>query len=235
MVHGFFPQLVPKKQKLFKWFSPLCSHRLTRADKTYSYGDWSFSKKFSSKATWNLLRERSPVITWSNLIWFKEAVPRFSFVSWMSILARLPTRDMLISWGMTVPASCPLCSTGLESHAHLFFSCNFSSAVWSHFSGWMFSAPPVSFDSVRAIIDQPQVTSCSGAAAVIKLLMQVIVYSLWRERNQRIFRQPSSTEAVIISRVDRLMRDRLLSLLPPCEGSVSYLQLYLSSRSLFPP
>lgn len=199
------------------------------------WADWSFSKRFSSKATWNLLRQRSPVVPWCNLVWFKEAVPRFSFVSWMTVLARLPTRDRLISWGMTVPAACTLCSSGLESHAHMFFNCTFSSAVWSHFAGWMFSTPPVSPDSVITIIDRPYIASCPGAATVIKLLAQVIVYCLWNERNHRIFRQVSSTEAAIISRVDRLMRDRLLSLPPPREGSASYLLLFLSSRSFFPP
>ncbi|XP_009110780.2 uncharacterized protein LOC103836290 [Brassica rapa] len=199
------------------------------------WADWSFSKRFSSKATWNLLRQRSPVVPWCNLVWFKEAVSRFSFVSWMTVLARLPTRDRLISWGMTVPAACTLCSSGLESHAHMFFNCTFSSAVWSHFAGWMFSTPPVSLDSVITIIDRPYIASCPGAATVIKLLAQVIVYCLWNERNHRIFRQVSSTEAAIISRVDRLMRDRLLSLPPPREGSASYLLLFLSSRSFFPP
>lgn len=41
----------------------------------------------------NILRQRSPTVPWSNLIWFKEGIPRFSFVSWMTMLARLPTRE----------------------------------------------------------------------------------------------------------------------------------------------
>ncbi|KAG2332027.1 hypothetical protein Bca52824_003207 [Brassica carinata] len=198
-------------------------------------GNWSFSKSFSSKATWDLFRERSPAVPWYSLVWFKEAVPRLSFVSWMSVLARLPTRDRLISWGMTVPASCSLCSWGLESHGHLFFNCTFSAALWSHFAGWMFSAPPASLDSVATSIDQPHIASHTGATTVIKLLLQVIVYIIWRERNCRLFRQISSTEAKIIRRIDRSMRDHLLSLPPPREGSVSFLQLFLSSRSLFSP
>lgn len=136
---------------------------------------------------------------------------------------------------MTVPASCPLCSLGQESHSHVFFTCPFSTAVWSHYVGWMSSAPPASLASVLTIIGRPHIVSCLGAATVVKLLMQSIVYMLWRERNHRIFRESSSSVAAVINAVDRSMRDRLLSLPPPRDGSVSYLQLYLSSRSLFPP
>ncbi|KAF3594510.1 hypothetical protein DY000_02026257 [Brassica cretica] len=64
---------------------------------------------------------------------------------------------------------------------------------------------------------------------------EVIVYNLWTERNHRIFRQSSSSEAAIISKVDRSIKDRLLSLPPPREGCISFLLLYLTSRSLFPP
>ncbi|XP_022553546.1 uncharacterized protein LOC111203781 [Brassica napus] len=128
---------------------------------------------------------------------------------------------------MTVPASCPLCSSGQESHSHLFFTCPFSTAVWSHYVGWMSSAPPASLASVLTIIGRSHIVSCLGAATVVKLLMQSIVYMLWRERNHRIFRQSSSSVAAVINAVE--------SLPPPRDGSVSYLQLYLSSRSLFPP
>ncbi|XP_048623636.1 uncharacterized protein LOC106362581 [Brassica napus] len=65
--------------------------------------------------------------------------------------------------------------------------------------------------------------------------MQVIVYSLWRERNVRIFKNVSSTAAAIAKYVDRSMRDRLLSLAPPADGHDTLLLLYLSIRRLFPP
>ncbi|KAL1223760.1 hypothetical protein V5N11_020313 [Cardamine amara subsp. amara] len=53
-------------------------------------------------------------------------VPRFSFATWLALRNRLPTRDRLRGWGMDVPSSCLLCSNGLETHDHLFFSCPFS-------------------------------------------------------------------------------------------------------------
>lgn len=56
---------------------------------------------------------------------------------------------------------------------------------------------------------------------VIKLLMQVIVYCVWRERNSRIFKQVATTEAGVIVIVDRLIRDRLLSI-PPSKARISF-------------
>ncbi|KAL0759374.1 hypothetical protein Bca101_075524 [Brassica carinata] len=90
-------------------------------------------------------------------------------------------------------------------------------------------------DAVLRMLDQVPFVSCSGVRSIIKLLTLVVAYSLWRERNHRIFRQISSSEAATISRVDRSMRDRLLSLPPPRVGAVSLLQLYFSMRSLYPP
>lgn len=52
---------------------------------------------FSSKATWNLLREQSQTVSWHKVIWFREEIPRCSFITWLVMLSRLPTRDELCS------------------------------------------------------------------------------------------------------------------------------------------
>ena len=66
--------------------------------------------------------------------------------------------------------------------------------------------------------------------AVLKLILQVIVYCIWQERNVRIFQQVSTSVAEVFSRVDRLIKDRLLAISrhaqPP--PSPSLLLLYLS-------
>lgn len=199
-------------------------------------GACSFLPKFFSKATWNIIRQPSPLVSWNNLVWFIEGILRYSFVSWMAVLSRLPTRDRLISWGLLVPPVYPLCSLDSETHDHLFFSCTFSTAIWSHFAGWMFPTPPPTLASVVDVMNLPRITSCSGAGTIIKLLLQAIVYNIWRERNHRIFRDSSSTVAAIAKAVDRSMRDRLLSLPSPSpDGTVSLLQLYFSIPRLFPP
>ncbi|KAF8050613.1 hypothetical protein N665_1923s0004 [Sinapis alba] len=148
----------------------------------------------------------------------------------MAMLSRLPTRDRLSSWGMNVPLVCVLCSlaTGLESHDHLFFQCPFSTAVWSHFWGNILTATPPTLNSVAALISHPRVVVSSGLPAVRKLLLQAIIYCIWQERNSRIFTATTTSEAGVISQVDRLIRDRLISFPSTSAADPSMLQVYYS-------
>lgn len=183
-------------------------------------GERKFVPKFSTKGTWNLLREPSTQMQWCSLVCFKGEIPRCSFffleyrcsfIMWLPVLERLPTRDRLRSWGMYVPTAYTLCSSGSESHTNLFFECPFSISIWTHFCGSFISAPPQSIISISDVLRQHVYSSSPGLSSVLKLLLHVIVYCLWRERNSRIFRLTSSSEATLIAKVDRLVRDRLLS------------------------
>ena len=42
------------------------------------------------------------------------------FHAWLALLRRLRTRDRLRRWGLNVPAECVLCSSGIETHHHLY-------------------------------------------------------------------------------------------------------------------
>ena len=190
-------------------------------------GDSSYDKQFSTKRTWELIRQTAEPVSWAGLVWFKEEIPRCSFITWLSVLQRLPTRDRLASWGMNVPAHCVLCSTGLESHDHLFFQCTYASSVWSRFCvGRYLSAPPVSTLACANAMRCHQFTSTPRTIPVLKLILQVVIYCLWRERNARIFTTTSIPATVLASRVDRMIRDRLLSIPTRSPSHVSLLQLY---------
>lgn len=138
--------------------------------------------KFSTRATWNRTRVASHPVPWHKLIWFKEEIPRCSFIAWQAILGRLPTRDRLASWGLTVPLSCVLRSSGIESHDHIFFQCPYAVAIWIHFCASYLAAPPPSLLSCTALLDQGPLASTPGAQSVLKLLLQVITYVLWRKK-----------------------------------------------------
>ncbi|CAH8278322.1 unnamed protein product [Arabidopsis lyrata] len=75
----------------------------------------TYNPSFSSKETWEQIRARSALVPWAEVVWFKEHVPRFSLITWLAMLSRLPIRDRLSRWGLNIPTSCVLCST----------SCNF--------------------------------------------------------------------------------------------------------------
>ena len=48
----------------------------------------------------------------------------------MAILNRLPTKDRLISWGLTIDGDCKLCQIEPKTRDHLFFGCSFSRGIW---------------------------------------------------------------------------------------------------------
>ncbi|XP_018473666.2 uncharacterized protein LOC108844879 [Raphanus sativus] len=192
-------------------------------------GNSSYDKKFSTKRTWEQIRVPVEPVSWVNLVWFKEEIPRCSFFTWLSVLQRLPTRDRLASWGMNVPTHCMLCSSAEEIHAHLFFRCSYASSVWSHFCvGRFLSAPPDSIIECSTVLRDHLFSSVPRAGPVLKLILQVVIYCLWRERNAHIFTATFSPASVLASKIDRMVRDRLLSIPSPSSSQPSLLLLYLS-------
>lgn len=166
-----------------------------------------FGPSFSTRVTWERSRTRSPLVNWHSIVWFKEEIPRCSFIAWTAFLGRLPTRDRLISWRLSVPPGCALCSTADETISHIFFQCSFAVATWSRFCGRYMASPPSSLSSMIELCQHLQGPHASRATVVLKLLNQVIIYSLWRERNARIFTSVSATPEAFFRVVDRAMRD----------------------------
>ncbi|XP_010481131.1 PREDICTED: uncharacterized protein LOC104759967 [Camelina sativa] len=53
--------------------------------------------QFSTKKTWDILRQKHNPRSWSRQVWFKGAIPRHAFMMWLMHLDRLPTQTRLAS------------------------------------------------------------------------------------------------------------------------------------------
>ncbi|XP_024006225.1 uncharacterized protein LOC112082856 [Eutrema salsugineum] len=229
--HGAW-HLPPARSELSETLQTvLCTISPPSSDKCSDYYLWrnaagGFGPSFSSKVTWDHIRVSSPSVPWHKIIWSKEEIPRCSFIAWLAMLVRLPTRDRLLRWGMSVPGQCLLCNSDQESHEHIFFRCTYSSELWSRFAGSLWPNPPTSYQLVPAWIGQRTTGNSRRLQVLGKLIFQCIIYSLWKERNARVFSSVSSPVLVLRRTVDRMIRDRLLSFLARSLSYPSLLELY---------
>lgn len=82
-----------------------------------------YKKVFSTKETWLMIREKHPECSWEQVVWFKHATPRYSFILWTSIHGKLSTGDIIHNWNPNADVSCGFCQEPLETRNHLFFEC----------------------------------------------------------------------------------------------------------------
>nr|VDD61836.1 unnamed protein product [Brassica oleracea] len=116
----------------------------------------------------------------------------------------------------------------LETHHHLFFECEYSSALWQPCASAVWPLPPTYIHSAASWILRPQQASNSSSAVIVKLVFQSAVFLIWKERNARIFTATSTPPQVLQKALDRLIRDRLLSFPASTPSSPSMLELYFS-------
>lgn len=166
-------------------------------------------KKFSVKAVWNKLRRRNPIVSWANLLWHKDNIPRCSFINWLACRDRLRTKAKLCRWGVLDNNQCVLCAGNVEDRDHLFFQCSYSSNIWNAvLARFGLSSQCISWDAEVEQLGR-WFQGRSLLARTGKVALNVVAYFLWQERHQRIFSGQARIEQVVLREIENYVVARM--------------------------
>lgn len=169
----------------------------------------SKSLSFIVCSAWNAIRLASPKVAWASFIWFKGAVPKHSFICWLTLLDRLPTKLRLFKY-MAIDVACVFCGAP-ESRDHLFFICPFTSQVWKRvFDTIGKPGPhPLIWDQflLRA---QSALKRNTALNQIMKLGVNACIYNTWLERNSRIHSRPSRNVLFLTQSILLVVRFRIM-------------------------
>ena len=158
-------------------------------------------KKYSLRSAWNGIRIAGNIVDWYHIVWYKDAIPRCSFILWLVCKDRMRTRDRLKRWGVVEDSSCVLCGEEEENRDHLFFGCAYASNVWRrvlHRNQQGYNCVNWQEELNEAI---HRFRGSSLAARLGRLTMAVTMYCIWEERNARIFQHICRTEDAIMASI----------------------------------
>ncbi|KAJ6707523.1 REVERSE TRANSCRIPTASE ZINC-BINDING DOMAIN-CONTAINING PROTEIN-RELATED-RELATED [Salix viminalis] len=176
------------------------------------FGTKSASGKCIIKSVWEGFRTVGTRVDSARLLWHPWHIPRHSFVLWLAARGRLRTLDRIHN-GAVDQRRCVLCRDQDETHNHLFFTCKFSTEVWTGVNSrsqirWSHLQWPQSWEEASRTFDNMK----NPWHRVAGIVIASAVYHIWKERNNRmhnqIFKSALSTRDDIINNV----RERLANL-----------------------
>ncbi|KAE8716557.1 L-tryptophan--pyruvate aminotransferase 1 [Hibiscus syriacus] len=168
-------------QAVINRINQLCSRFLWKGSDTASTGS------MNTKIIWEEIRIKRDKVPWHKLIWFPLHIPKFSIITWMTILDRLPTRERLTRMGITTVDSCVLCNEAIESRNHLFADCTLAASLWKEILNLNhLIKPPMSWDNMPAWASNSW-KGKSLLTSIMKIAWCTFIYTVWEERNMRLF------------------------------------------------
>ncbi|PWA85689.1 reverse transcriptase [Artemisia annua] len=159
----------------------------TRNDKVV----WSFDSlgKFSSRSFGKEMEKSNYSDPILHSVWKFKAPPKAHLLCWQSIISKLPTRDVLLRFGIISEnqSRCPLCKSCIESVDHLSIHCKFTLSIWyALISGWdcEWVIPKNMRTLFSWLMDMAKVVKCKE---VWQTTFFSVVWHVWEARNKAIF------------------------------------------------
>ncbi|CAH2037582.1 unnamed protein product [Thlaspi arvense] len=90
--------------------------------------------RHNTGSIYSAITDQHPSVPWHKIVWFSRRIPKHSFLTWLFVLNRSPTRDRMREWGLPIDLVCVLCNSVAESRDHLFFDCPYSWEIWNSIS-----------------------------------------------------------------------------------------------------
>ncbi|CAN1825106.1 hypothetical protein LINPERHAP1_LOCUS31030 [Linum perenne] len=133
----------------------------------------------------------------AKVVWCSMAPTKVQCFVWASFHGRIATLDNLQQRGFQLPNRCSLCCCKEESGNHVFIHCKFVVKVWGLISSKLSISSPLPAD-ICQLIKGWKGMNCSGPFSDnIAVVLQSFLWSLWLERNRRIFRDESRDEKTL--------------------------------------
>jgi len=172
----------------------------------------AFKHSFSSKDILHAIRVPNPICELYKGVWFPNSTPKYSFITWIAFRNRLATGEKLVKWNNDANGGCSFCDEAMETREHIFFSCPYSSAVWSALTkdllGQLFTT---SWESMTALLTDPPRPKVH--MFVLRYVFQLSIHTLWRERNGRRHGASPIPSSKLAKLIDKNVQNRLTTLI----------------------
>lgn len=147
---------------------------------------WSSNGLFSVHNAYNFFINGGITSSFPMSIWFLSVPEKIKLFIWLAYHNRLLTADNLRKRNFPTPQSCPLCGSDEETTEHLLLACHFSSQIWGVITQRLsLPSPPHNF---RHLLEAWQHNNDKNIPKkMIRLVILAVSWSLWKERNKRIF------------------------------------------------
>ncbi|XP_021991841.1 uncharacterized protein LOC110888633 [Helianthus annuus] len=150
---------------------------------------------------------RSNVDFSSNYVfkWSKWVPKKVNILAWRAQMGRIATVDALARRNcFNGDESCVLCGDGQETADHLFRSCAVASEVWFLVSRWCKISPIFAF-SLEDLLEVHDFSGLGGKAKdILKGIVMVGWWCIWKARNDRRFSNKYSSAASIVQDIKAL-------------------------------
>ncbi|KAL9995937.1 putative RNA-directed DNA polymerase [Helianthus debilis subsp. tardiflorus] len=132
-------------------------------------------------------------------VWNRFVPKKVGIVVWRALSERLPTRVALAARNIYIADSrCLFCGEYEETSEHIFVSCQFSQSIWLIVTQWC-RIPPIIAFSLKDIIDcYSCVNGSKEKKKIINAIVQVVIWCLWRMRNNVLFGQASPNISKVV-------------------------------------
>jgi hypothetical protein len=167
---------------------------------------------FSVSSCYSVLIESHPIeeleailLAAIKKLWRVDVPSKFLVFGWRLILDRLPTRSALNHRGILLnhnDLSCVFYSLNVEDRGHLFFGCQFTLGVWTAISNWIGKIIRTGLDCYdHFLMFGNLVRTKKGGRRVSRLIWLVAMWSIWKMRNDVIFKGVTPDATTIINEI----------------------------------
>lgn len=191
-----------------KWVLPIrCLHcsqckllfSLTTINTRHDIVLWQNNHDLSTRSIKEDIFSSHPNFQWDKFIQHKGHAINYVVFYWMTLLKGLKTSHNFAARGLGTTITCCLCDSTLESHNYLFFNCSFAQQVIRivlHRGSFFLLEPSLSDVLLFGDTLEHKIIS-----RIYFLFVSILVYMLWHERNNRLFKNKSSSISLIITNI----------------------------------
>ncbi|XP_074266374.1 uncharacterized protein LOC141589607 [Silene latifolia] len=206
------------------YWRKICQVKFLLAD-AYNHDEWVDQKgrEYTIKKGYEFLRTKGDKIEWMNLVWTNWSIPKHSMLSWFYHHNSLNTKEKLHKLGISENDTCIICENGTENNEHLFFQCEYSTAMLDIISSWV----RVHLPSRDLLTWRLNMQGSSLQQDVINAIINATMYHVWRQRNLSKFELKLLTRKAVARDIVEEIKSRMrgMKLTKAGDGDRRWLEL----------